>query len=103
MYASGNTSISLRQVLDGGWHLLIRCGNPDCRRSVGPALRMQPWPRYYDMLLIDLYGRLRCSNLVKRNGRLVKCGARSVELEVKRMTGKGSQMEVVLRLADRME
>jgi hypothetical protein len=64
---------------------------------------MQPWPRYYDMLLIDLYGRLRCSNLVERRGKLVKCGARSVELEVKRMTGKGSQMEVVLKLTERLE
>jgi hypothetical protein len=33
----------------------------------------------------------------------VKCGARSAELEVKRMTGKGSQMEVVLKLTERLE
>ena len=100
-YLTGDSSITPRMIIDGAWHIVVSCGK--CRRITGPALRAQPWPRFHDTPLIDIYGRLRCSAQVEQGGRLVKCGGRVVELTVSRMTGRGSQMEEVLRLTERME
>ena len=102
-YLTGDSSITPRIVLTEGWSLLIRCGNPKCRRSTGPALRMHPWPRVYDVPIVALYDKLRCSHLVERRGRMVKCGGRTVEVTVTRFNGKGSQTEEVLKLAEKIE
>lgn len=102
-YLTGDSSITPRHVLTEGWSLLIRCGNPKCRRSTGPALRMHPWPRLYDVPLVTLYDRLTCSGMVEKRGRMVKCGARPVEVVVKRIVGSGSQSEELLRLTEKLE
>jgi len=64
---------------------------------------MHPWPRLYDVPIVKLYDKLRCSHLVEKRGRMVKCGGRPVEVVVKRIVGSGSQTEELLRLTERME
>ena len=91
-YLEGDSTLTIRQVLDRGWHLKIACGRPGCY-SISPALRLAPWPRYYDVPILKLYDRLKCE----------KYGHPAVEVTVWRFTGKGSQMEEVLRLAERLE
>lgn len=97
MFLTGNSSLTPRECRDRNYHVRITC--PRCRYTIGPAWNTPQWEPYLDELLLNMFPKLRCSRVVDGT----RCGAAPVELTVERMTGKGSQMELVLKLTERLE
>lgn len=97
MFASGDTSLTPRMVVERGWTCMVYCSR--CNYGAGQHFREPAWQRNIDRPFVILWPKMRCSRT--KDGKFCR-GAISM-LTVSRRAGQGSQSEEMLRLAERLE